>query len=231
MARGFKKRTFRSRAKGRKGYRASSMSTRKAAFSALRKVNKVKKQIERKTAITQVVATTIGPPGGSQLLQQVTGVATGDGRDDREGNKISPTSMHIWGYLQWNSAGGNDQWVRMMVIQDRATQSTSNPTVHTGTTATDLMASNSFMSEFNLQTRNRYKVLYSKHYKFNTAKNVGEAVYFSKRFKLPSVVEFNGNGVNDRKKNACWMVMYTGSSGTTYPITINYSARMNYTDL
>lgn len=233
VRRSYKHKKFSGRGGRRKTFARTGMGARKAAFTALRKVNKIQRRIERKTRVTlDTGALYINNLGGTYNMRSAcVGVASGDGRDNRDGNKISPSVLHFHGDVTWNGLGGNDQWLRVIVVQDRDTIEGVGPVLYTPDKNVDIIESNGFLSEFNIQTKNRYKVLYNKHFKFNTSKDIGEAIYFTRRIKLPSVVEFNGTAVGDVSKNNCWVFAWGSSSAATNPITFRFYSRMYYTDL
>jgi len=233
MGRTFKKKSFAGRAGRRSTFRKSSMSARKAAFTALRKVKSVERKIERKTAVTiDTGSLNVNQANGTyNLNESIVGVATGDGRDHREGNKISPSSFKFHGDIIWHSLAGNDQWLRLVIVQDLRTIQGSGPTIFIGDTDKDVIDNNGFLSEFNLQTRNRYRVLYNKHFKYNTAKDIAEPVYFTGRIKLPKTVEYNGSAATDLSKNGVWALAWGSTSATTTPIKLRLYGRMWYTDL
>lgn len=233
MVRTYKKKSFKGRAGRRTVYGKSRMSARKAAFTALRKVKSVERKIERKTRVTlDTGLLQINNMGGTyNMRSSCVGVQIGDGRDQRDGNKISPSSMKFHGDITWHGTGGQDQWLRVVIIQDLRTQEPNGPILFSGSTDVDLMSNNGFLSEFNLQTRSRYKVLYNKHFKFDTKKSVAEPIYFTGRIALPKEIKFNGSNTGDIAKNNVWVYAWGSSSASTLPIALRFYSRMWYTDL
>ncbi len=234
MVRSYKKKGFRSRRKAKRSYVKNRMSARKAAFKALRTVRQVADKVERKTRATLSTSVNLTQAnGGTNVNSTVVGVPNGDGRDERSGNKISPTYAKFHGQIVWNASGGTDQWVRMIIVRDRRTNPTTSARILTGNSDIDLMSGPDFLAEYNVRTRSRYEVLYSKHFKYDTRRAIDEPIYFTGRFKPPKTVLFDGSsdGSGDITKNNVYCLAWGSASAQAYPIAFGLFVRLWYQDI
>lgn len=207
MVLGKRKRMFKSRTNKRRRKNVS------IARRALTKVNKLSRRVEKKTSRTISTTSTVADPTNA-TLERVSNIALGDGRDQRDGNKITGMYGHIHGSVKFNSNATtpDNQWIRIAIFQDRFTNETSPPTVLDSVSATDLLEGSTYVSNFNLQTYPRYKLLKVINIQRDTQQSMDYEYYFKGTFKLPKDIKYNGNAGTDESKNAVWLAAWSNDA-------------------
>lgn len=207
MVLGKRKRMFKSRTNKRSRKNVS------IARRALTKVNKLSRRIEKKTSQTITATTAVADPTNA-ILERVTSISQGDGRDTRDGNKITGLYGHIHGSVKFNSNATtpNNQWTRIAIFTDRFTNENAPPTVLASVAATDLLEGTSYVSNFNLQTYSRYKLLKVINIQRDTSLSMDQEYYFKGTFKLPKDIRYNGASGTDESKNCVWLAAWSNDA-------------------
>lgn len=199
---------FRKRSRQRMRKPASAL---KVAKRALSKVNSLSKKTEVKTSQVFSAQTIVGDAAHA-ITTRISSISAGSGRDQRVGNRITGKYGHIHGSVLFNSAAStpDNQWCRIAIFYDKATNETTEPTVFNSVASTDLLEGNSFVSNFNTQTRNRYKLLKVINIQRDSQLSMGQEHYFKNSFKMPSRIEYNGSTGTDESKNCVWFAAWSG---------------------
>lgn len=161
------------------------VAKRRHARSQMRKfydnkelTNKIKRIVNRgKETFMFDTAISINPATAGAVLKLST-IAQGDDINNRNGDEVSPLRQSLTLTMETSTVGtagfttNNLSIVRVIVFQDRHGDST--PTVN-GTTNTSVLAAASVSANYNLDTMDRYKILYDKRFSLAQAPFINTA--------------------------------------------------------
>ena len=150
----------------------------------------------------------------------ITNMAQGLTVDTRIGNQIRVNSIELRGKVEWGALTSTVAIVRIVIVQDLQQVSDTTPT---WATAFDL--SQDVYSFPNVENLKRFKVISDEVISREVDKNF---VYYQKKFKVNSLVRFNGTGAADVQKNHFYMLAV--SNVLTNLPALQVSARVLYTD-
>ncbi len=207
----FRKRRFRKRNKG------SS-----AGKLALRKINKIMKNTEKKFIDTDSASVSAGT---TVLIEPLTLIGQGDTSSSREGNKVvfNTIQMKYSWKLSTSTTVGNR--CRVMIIMDKQT----NGAVFT---AGDLLQTTGvgqvILSPLNLDGAFRFRVLYNKVHTLSP--NGSEVQYRSVFKKINIPARYSGSGGSQTNiLSAGIYVLYVSDTGSNSPTFSHYS-RLRFID-
>lgn len=207
------------------------MSTKKAAYTALREVRELKAQRETKMLTTSVSNQEIddGTTKGT-YVGQLTSVAQGDGQDQRDGFKISVSSLHVKGFMR---AATGPCIVPVSIVQDTQQVSDSVPGY------TDIFNGSGELLAMPLRESlsiSRFKVLRQTTIVVSpvtaSGDNPNTIVPFSFYIKFPKglPVEFNGSANTDIQKNGLYICCANWQPSINSYAVLSFHFRLNYTD-
>lgn len=207
------------------------MSTKKAAYTALREVRELKSSRETKMFTTSVASQDIddGTTKGTYVTQ-LTSMAQGDGQDQRDGFKVSVSSIHIKGHLV---AATGVVKMPISIVLDKQQVSDSVPAytdIFNGGSGTPLLS----MPLRESLSIGRFKVLRTIMITvYPTGLGVGPQIVpfdFYIKFKKPLAVEFNGANGTDIQKNGVYLCAANWQASAASYGVLSFHLRVNYTD-
>lgn len=193
-------------------------------------------------------AVSINPATAGAIVKLST-IAQGDDINNRDGDQISARSQTIHFSLETTTAStgnptpNNLSVVRIIIFQDRYGDST--PTV-SGTTNTSLLAAASITANYNLDTMDRYKILYDRKHTLSqrpfidTAQlnavypvgnqSINNLQFIRRTFKLNKKMEFADTTGTLPAKNQTYILTIVHALGTSQVITISGYTRLKFKD-
>ena len=164
-----------------------------------------------------------------QLLK-VSGIANGDGQNEREGNRLTGVNLHGHITVSGDPAGGGEEItdVRTVVFRWNEDVSAQSPT------NADIMEDiNNLGSSYNINNRGKFKILWSRYFTIvNNEDNVGfrrTLRYYVKLTGPKILYDGAGAGDGDGKKYQIYVMVLSASPDVGHPLyTINNTFR--YTD-
>lgn len=198
------KRSYRTKRRGK--------STKAVAYQALSLAKKQARQVELKNVET-AISTAISSTG---YVTSLAAVSQGDGNNDRTGDKINPTRLHVRGKLNLN-ASATSSLVRLIVYSYKS---------GTSTAVTDILPASPTVEDFKSDAK-RYasKILYDKVLRINDVSMPEK--YFQFSCKLPSYIAYNG-GTTTPTVNGVYMLLLSDESTNTPTPSIN--CRLHFKD-
>lgn len=193
-------------------------SAKTIALNALRKVNRINRDADKKYIDYELGTDT---PGTTATLQFITPLQQGNSDITRIGDTISPKSVCINGEV-WAHAGVNFDIMRVMLIQDRENRGALP-------SATDILAVGDTRSHRNLVYSKRFKVLRDRHFTLDpSGMTVKSWKWYVPLFKAMKYGSNNGD-VTDARENSLF-VLYVAKDNTANKSTISFKSRVIYTD-
>lgn len=220
----YKKRPYRRRRYGRKGYNWGGMSkfyktvaentSMEAVWAA---INGLKGLINSEMHKLDFNNTTTVTTSGT--LDGLCKVAVGDTYADRTGNSIYARALNIEGTVAWNfnSATGT-QTCRIAIVKDLQQIADTDPV---WTDVYDVASNNAHL---NPATVGRFKILYNRVYSLEANKPL---VNFRINLPMRHHIRFNGTAGTDIQKGALYIAYIYG--GNAAP-TLSYRSRLSFHD-
>lgn len=237
----------------RTGVRAVKTPTRKIARVALRRVNRVLRNQERKT-YHYATTTNLFAPSIGGLVVGMCDIDQGDGQDQREGNSVTGMYGVLSGEIEWDFNDGalHNTWARIALVVDRQQQVNSTPTLGSvgqedkNFLDTAQNAGDNINTPRNIHTYSRYKVLASRTIRprnatWNTPTDTvnGTGTHqnrydapntpFRIPFRLPRKIQYNGaDGTADILKGQVYLMAWSNCTANAHVMTRRY--RLWYKD-
>lgn len=153
------------------------------AVKALKKVNRLKRQIgtpEMKYITgTNVTPQAVGFAGYTSTL--ITSVPQGSANDDRIGDKVLGKYIDFR-YLYSNTVGAEGNMLRVVVVRDKLLKAASIPIIDLNN-GTGTISAITQPLDYNI-VRNQYQVIYDRVHNFNAQDNTSEFTNY-KRVMIP----------------------------------------------
>ncbi len=214
--------------------------TKKVFISTDRRQNKRIKAIERKLKAIELKLHDL--PGAEAVITStvaislLTGMAQGDTSLTREGLRAALKSLQLKGWVRTNDAGSDQQYLRMLIIQDLFGASVA-PVAYDGTNQETLsrsvLESNNFFALKRHENRRRYKIRLDRFYQLNIDK--GSSKYMStfkyyKQFKNPIMLDYTGTAATQDSsgKNAFYLMLLSNEA-TNGPF-VRFESRIRFYD-
>lgn len=178
----------------------------------------VKKQFKPELKVASIARTTYAVSSTGTVPATLTGVAEGDGQEERVGNSYCLKSLQVKGSLIVNAAASNTA-VRLLLIIDKRQVSDTAPTW------TGVFESHNLESFKENLYHNRYKILLDRSYTLN-ATTPRIPINWYKKMNLN--VKFNGTASSDYEANHVYL--FCISNEATNTPTLAYSSRIRYYD-
>lgn len=159
------------------------------------------------------------PIDNTGVLIPLTGLAEGNGDDDRTGNSIFVRSVNLDGSLAIN--GTNNTLVKIALIKDTQQQSDSTPSY------TDVYESASINTHLNSNTVGRFSVLSSKFYSLNVGSVQQRKIFLNKAMRLH--IRYNGATSTDIQRNGLYLAVISNQTALNAPFT-GMHIRVSYHD-
>ncbi len=199
----------------RQSYRSCATMAYTDAARALSLAKYVKGlvNVEFKEVNTQRTATALST---SIAISHVSGIAQGDTKIARGGNKVRFKSLHWRGFITMN-ASATTTMVRLMIILDKQV----NGAVFTiGDLLEDATAGDAIISPRDIDNQNRFTVLSDKTYKL-TDNGGNQLVQFNVYKKINLPVRYDGTTANvgDLTSNGLFLVSFSNEATNTPAIT------------
>lgn len=214
--------TFPKKRRSRRG-KGGKKTTAAVAASALRQVKELKRDREMKvsTSTGAIEPHTLGDVGFNP-----TNIPQGDGQTSRDGDKITPKSLYLTGYLTMNTAQSTNTSteVDILIVQDKQQVSDTTPTY------ADIIDGGPGQVLFmNNNTLGRYRILSHKQYVL--AANVRLGIRVKTFIKLSGSVRYNSTTSTDIQKNGIYVIMRSNQSLIEDPPLFTGGTRLRYTDM
>lgn len=195
-------------------YGVSALSLAKTAVREIWKlkglINSEKKKFDR----TEGAKT----PDNTGIVDNLVGIAQGDGDQDRNGNSIYVRSVNIKGNIKINAAASNT-FIRVSVVQDTQQIADTVPAW------TDIYESADVNAHLNNLTVGRFKVLKDRTFRLD-ADDPGKM--FEINLPMRHHVRYNGSATSDIQKGAIYLCMVSNEPANTP--TLSYQSRVSYHD-
>ncbi len=198
-----------------------SKSTAVVAKTALRKVVKIERSVEKKF---HTITATLTPHDQNDVGLFPTDIAQGNTQATRTGDKISPTSLYLTGYLLMDVGQTGSSETDILIVQDRQQISDTGPEysdVFDGNPGGGILVNNN--------TLGRFKIL--SHKQYSLTPGVKESIRIKTYMKLSGSTRYNGLTSTDLQKNGIYMIMRSNKSLINFPPVFTCSLRMHFTDL
>lgn len=150
----------------------------------------------------------------------LTGVATGDGDNQRTGNSIFARSLNIRGQAIYNPLGTNPHFLRVSVVMDL------QQIGDTGFSYATVYANGDYNAHLNAVNVGRFKILWTRLYKFDDQNNI--AHNFVANIPMRQHLRFNGTASSDVQKDHIYIV--ASSSEPTNGPKLVWNSRLTYHD-
>ncbi|AUM61861.1 capsid [uncultured virus] len=198
-----------------------------------RKVGKAVKKYVKKTLDSFVEDKQAGGvivafnPLDTMSFVLVNGIAQGTNQGQRVGSSVRSKYLNL--RLNFNQNTIARTRMRVMLFWDRQSNG-ANPTL--SQLLTDTTAAQTYYSGINVNGSKRYKILFDRIYDFNVvggATDAAENKHLQKRFKLKTIVKYNGTGatIADINTNALFLGF---CAITTTAMTVSGNADFIYED-
>lgn len=218
------------------------VTKKNSGLVALKKVNKLEKQMKKETEVKTIdTAFSMVPYAANAVTVPITYPAQGITQTTRVGNKISVIGVQFKGYItsQTQDSGSPlNARIRIGLVQNREGYDGGALTITEVYSATTLES-----TEFrNSNHTSKYKVLYDNHYciigsasqgsSASLMKNLPGIMYveFYKQFKKPIVVSFSDTGATTAEDHQFYLFARSPDLQANGP-TFAGTARIRYTDL
>ena len=230
-----------------------------------KKIKKMQKQQELKYHDSWKLIEAAAEPSASlpaSLPVLLNGIPLGTSSIDRIGSSVTATSLSFRGFLyvpNLQTIENEDDLsrvplVRMIIFWDESARDVpgiyGNPFASQETLLDKATGADTIFCPYNRSTRNRFKILYDKVYKFpvqplittgGMEPNYTEVLpnrYVQGKVKLNRIVQYSGNstGIQDIARNALWCVCISTYDTKAEPpddayfIQANICFRFNYKD-
>lgn len=163
-------------------------------------------------------------PDAAGTIQQLTNINIGDTTNTRDGSSIKLTSFFIRGIVKMN-ASATATTVRLMLVQDKQT---NEAIYNINKLLSDVSASDSVHSVYNLDSKFRFRVLWDKV--FTLSDNGRQIIHFQYHKKLNMKMRYDGTGggMGDITSNSLSLVRISDEA-TNVP-TGTWVTRIRYID-
>ncbi len=202
----------------RKGPR--KRSTRSAGVVALKKVNKIIRNTEKKFVDTDGTQA----PTGTFIITPLTLVGQGDTSSSREGNKIVFSSIQLKYTIKQNTAADQSR-CRVMIVKDRQVNEslfTANDLIQSTGLGTAIVSAKNRDGQF------RFQIMYDKIHTLQIAgTSLNQGRYF-KRMNVPARYESSGGAITNILSNGLFLVLV--SDENTNPPNVSFYSRVNFLD-
>ncbi len=208
---------------GKRGYRRRPMRRRRRTFRRKRRRHR-----RLRPEVKHIDSGTVEPTHTtSNDTFFLFGVSEGAGINSRVGRKITPISLVIRGtVVQSDTATGDHESVRLVVVQDKQQLADSYPTPSlVFENITDPYAFRQHVRQ------GQFRILAQRTYLFHKITGGKDAFKFRIALNLPPMTIFwNGANVTDVQKNGIYfMLMSDATSGA--PVTVDWRCRARYIDV
>lgn len=148
-------------------------------------------------------------------------IAQGSGRDERDGNRISPISLLVrWNWL--GQAASTAEVYRIIIFRDKQQVLSTTPTV------AQVLQSNGALSLYNEDFLSRWKILYDNMWSGANDANIRLSFIGVMRIKLTLPMIFAAVGDDTISKNGLYILAITNVASNAP--TFVYSTRLSYYD-
>lgn len=176
--------------------------------------------------VTDVAGTTT--VANSQIIQ-LSGVAQGDGEQQREGNQLTPINFRISGYITSDLNKANYRtFLRVMLVRDNDPMA-GTPTI--SSLLENVTDGGICVSPLNYLNIGRYTVFYDKTMKLNPNDEANVSMLYQPfmiQKKVNGKIYFSGASGSNTRKGHYYLVVCSDS--TADPPFLNYTSRMRFTD-
>lgn len=159
---------------------------------------------------------------GTGYVYNLTGIAQGDGINQRTGNSILLRNLTYRLKFEINASVTVDTTIMMALVWDTQQVGDSAPAI------TDIFASATPESLLATGTLGRFKIILRKHILLTPASGGRPAIVMHNTLNLYKHIRYNGVNDTDIQKNGLYLVM-VGSESTNLP-TITGTVRIGYHD-
>lgn len=159
------------------------------------------------------------PINNTGVLIPLTGLAEGNGEDDRTGNSILVKSVDMDGSVSMQ--GSNNTIIKMCLVMDTQQQADTTPSF------TDIYESASINSHLNKNTVGRFSILWCKYYALNVGSVQTTKVGF--HHAMQEHVRYNGSTGTDIQKNGLYLAIISNQTGAASPFC-ELKTRVSYHD-
>lgn len=224
---GYRKGYYNGKYKKRNGMRyiKGAGSIAKTALTALKIAKGVKKliNVEFKEANAQANGTSITNSG---LIVQVTNIAQGSSRTQRDGAQIKIVSWLLNIIITMDSTTIPEQSMRIMLVQDKQT----NQAIYTiANLLEDATTGDNLVSPLNLDNKFRFKVYYDKLWCMDTARARTHCIkIYKKDLNIKIRYDASVPDITDLTSNSLSIVLISNTA-TTPPI-ITFFNRLRFID-
>lgn len=189
------------------------------AMTALKGVNYIRGLVNSEVFKHDITYNT--PIVDTGVLIPLTGLAEGNGDDDRTGNSIFVRSVNLDGSVAMQ--GENNTIIRMALILDTQQQSDTTPSY------TDVYESASINTHLNSNTVGRFSILDTQHIILNTGQLQHRKVSLNKAMRLH--VRYNGSTATDIQRNGLYLALISNQKNaeSTAPFC-DFHIRVSYHD-
>jgi len=173
--------------------------------------------VEKKISIVTAASTFATLAGGSVI--SLCDIAGGTGRDQRQGNRVTFTGMEIFWTHNCDLVSVNGG-ARILIVQDLRTTGTL-PAAAAG--ATGILNAADFRAGLNLDTSERFIILYDKFLGNN-------GLYFDRKVVDMKVTTlYKSATAGEYIKNGIYALIFPTFSSASY--SVNYNIRMHFADV
>lgn len=170
--------------------------------------------------------TALGINTSAPRIILLNGIAEGTGVSQRVGRKIKMTSVQ--GRMSvYVSTATTSPSVRCMIVYDMQTNSTL---AGLGDILQVFTAGSDFISPYNLNNRDRFRVLWDKTYTVNAVNNERATFKFYKKLKLDTVYDNTGAIIDDISTGSLLLLFFSSDRTVAANPVVDYYARVRYMD-
>lgn len=216
----YRRRFRRRRFRRRRYYKKSKQGLASKALSMAWKVKRLL-NVEYKFHDVQTTGTAIST---TPTITQLSNIANGDTAETRDGNSIKWTRFTSHGTLSINGSATRS-YVRMLLVLDTQT----NGAIYSaGDILKDITADDAIVSLYNLDNRQRFKILYDKVVKLAANTISVRTFKINKKFSLRQI--FNADAAAITSIPTYSLSLYFVSNEATNTPTLTMYNRLRYLD-
>lgn len=187
------------------------------AVTALKGVNYIRGLVNSELYKHDVLYNT--PITNTGVLVPLTGLAEGNGDDDRTGNSIFVRYVNLDGSVSMQ--GSNNTIIKMALVMDSQQQADTTPSF------TDVYETASINTHLNSNTVGRFSILDSQYLTLNVGQVQTRKVKMNKSMRLH--IRYNGATSTDIQRNGLYLALISNQSSNNAPFC-EFHIRVSYHD-